>query len=212
MVSKDVHPKDVHPKDVVSKREQNKRDTNDRLLSASRVLFSAQGFASTTVDDIAERAEVSRATFFNYFQGKDAVLEALHSDHLDQLASMVDKLMGSSMSTTDRIVELFEDFALQSMKHPRYLRMVTTELERDFAASGARAAHDKRFHVELLRIVTAGLESGEVRVDYPPLFLAQMIGGVYSTLVRFWRQDADYDVMAEFDRGARFVAESIAAR
>lgn len=204
--------KDVVSKDMVSKREQNKRDTNDRLLSASRVLFSAQGFASTTVDDIAERAEVSRATFFNYFQGKDAVLEALHSDHLDQLASKVDKLMGTPMSTTDRIVKLFEDFALQSVKHPRYLRMVTTELERDLAASGAGAAHDKRFHVELLRIVTAGLEAGEVRADYPPLFLAQMIGGVYSTLVRFWRQDADYDVVAEFDSGARFVAESIAAR
>ena len=64
---------------MISKREQNKRDTNDRLLSAARILFSAQGFASTTVDDIAERAEVSRATFFNYFQGKDSVLEALHS-------------------------------------------------------------------------------------------------------------------------------------
>ncbi|XGU21449.1 helix-turn-helix domain-containing protein [Rhodococcus sp. 3Y1] len=59
---------------MISKREQNKRDTNDRLLSAARILFSAQGFASTTVDDIAERAEVSRATFFNYFQGKDSVL------------------------------------------------------------------------------------------------------------------------------------------
>lgn len=82
---------------MISKREQNKRDTNDRLLSAARILFSAQGFASTTVDDIAERAEVSRATFFNYFQGKDSVLEALHSDHLDQLAALVDQLMESPM-------------------------------------------------------------------------------------------------------------------
>lgn len=96
--------------------------------------------------------------------------------------------------------------------HPRYLRMVTAELERDFASSGAGAAHDHRFHVELLRIVTAGIEAGEVRSDYPPLFLAQMIGGTYGALVRFWRQDADYDVVGEFDRGARYVAEGIAAR
>lgn len=92
---------------MISKREQNKRDTNDRLLSAARILFSAQGFASTTVDDIAERAEVSRATFFNYFQGKDSVLEALHSDHLDQLAALVDQLMESPMPTSDRISRIF---------------------------------------------------------------------------------------------------------
>ncbi|MGW6656770.1 TetR/AcrR family transcriptional regulator [Rhodococcus sp. NPDC055024] len=197
---------------MISKREQNKRDTNDRLLSAARILFSAQGFASTTVDDIAERAEVSRATFFNYFQGKDSVLEALHSDHLDQLAALVDQLMDSPMPTADRISRIFQDFAQQAIMHPRYLRMVTAELERDFASSGAGAAHDHRFHVELLRIVTAGIEAGEVRSDYPPLFLAQMIGGTYGALVRFWRQDADYDVVGEFDRGARYVAEGIAAR
>lgn len=197
---------------MISKREQNKQNTNERLLAASRVLFSAQGFANTTIEDIVLRAEVSRATFFNYFQGKDAVLEALHSDHLDQFAALVDRLMLTPMSTSDRIMRIFEDFAVQSGKHPRYLRMVTTELERDFATSGAGAAHDKRFHVELLRVVTAGLEVGDVRTDYPPLFLAQMIGGTYSTLVRFWRQDAEYDVVAEFDRGAKFVAEGIAAR
>ncbi len=122
---------------MISKREQNKRDTNDRLLSAARILFSAQGFASTTVDDIAERAEVSRATFFNYFQGKDSVLEALHSDHLDQLAALVDQLMESPMPTSDRISRIFQDFAQQAIMHPRYLRMVTAELERDFASSGA---------------------------------------------------------------------------
>lgn len=197
---------------MISKREQNKLDTNEKLLAASRILFSAKGFAGTTIDDIVERAGVSRATFFNYFQGKDALLGALHSDHLDRLASLIDQLTALPLSTTDRIAQLFEDFAVQSEEHPRYLRMVTAELERDFVASGAGAAHDKRFHVELLRIVTAGLDVGDVRTDYPPLFLAQMIGGTYATLVRFWRQDADYDAKAEFGRGAQFVAESVAPR
>lgn len=196
---------------MISKREQNKRDTNERLLAAARMLFSAKGFANTTIEDIVVRAEVSRATFFNYFQGKDAVLEALHSDHLDQFAALVDRLMETPMPTVDRIAAIFEDFAVQAVKHPRYQRMVTTELERDFVASSAGASHDKRFNLELLRIVTAGLGADEIRTDYPPLFLAQMIGGVYATLVRFWRQDADYDVVVEFGRGAQYVAESISA-
>lgn len=197
---------------MISKREQNKRDTNDRLLSAARILFSAQGFASTTVDDIAERAEVSRATFFNYFQGKDSVLEALHSDHLDQLAALVDQLMESPMRLLIGSPGFFSGFCAAS-DHASALSAhgdcrTRARLRLLRSGGGPRSSVPRG----LLRIVTAGIEAGEVRSDYPPLFLAQMIGGTYGALVRFWRQDADYDVVGEFDRGARYVAEGIAAR
>ncbi|CAN5154635.1 MAG: TetR family transcriptional regulator [Nocardioides sp.] len=48
--------------------------TKDRLVAAAFELFSADGFDQTTVDAIAARAGVSRATFFRHFPTKEAVV------------------------------------------------------------------------------------------------------------------------------------------
>jgi AcrR family transcriptional regulator len=44
------------------------------LAEAAAELFLEQTYAGTTVDDIARRAGVSRATFFNYFSSKSDLL------------------------------------------------------------------------------------------------------------------------------------------
>jgi AcrR family transcriptional regulator len=44
------------------------------LEEAATELFLEQGYQATSIDDIATRAGVSRATFFNYFDGKVDVL------------------------------------------------------------------------------------------------------------------------------------------
>lgn len=48
--------------------------SRDQLVHAAFELFGARGFDQTTVDDIAARAGVSRATFFRLFASKEAVI------------------------------------------------------------------------------------------------------------------------------------------
>ncbi|MYV89340.1 TetR family transcriptional regulator, partial [Streptomyces sp. SID1034] len=42
-----------------------------RIFSAALSLFAEKGFEQTTIDDITERADVARGTFFNHFQHKE---------------------------------------------------------------------------------------------------------------------------------------------
>uniref|UniRef100_A0A942Y8V9 TetR family transcriptional regulator n=1 Tax=Neobacillus citreus TaxID=2833578 RepID=A0A942Y8V9_9BACI len=51
-----------------------RRSSAEVLADAAGELFLEQGYGRTTVDHIAARAGVSRATFFNYFQAKSDVL------------------------------------------------------------------------------------------------------------------------------------------
>jgi len=55
-------------------RERKKLATWRAIQSAALQLFDEQGYEATTVEQIAAAANVSRATFFNYFAGKDATL------------------------------------------------------------------------------------------------------------------------------------------
>ena len=55
-------------------RERKKLATWRAIQSAALRLFDEQGYEATTVEQIAAAANVSRATFFNYFASKDATL------------------------------------------------------------------------------------------------------------------------------------------
>jgi len=55
-------------------RERHMDRTRAAIVDAAVALFQEQGFNETTVDAIAERADVGRRTFFRYFPAKESVL------------------------------------------------------------------------------------------------------------------------------------------
>ena len=55
-------------------REQKKLASWHNIHDAALRLFSDRGYEATTIELIAEAANVSRATFFNYFASKEAVV------------------------------------------------------------------------------------------------------------------------------------------
>jgi AcrR family transcriptional regulator len=55
-------------------RERKKAKTRAAIRDHAIRLFEEQGYAATTVDQIAEAAEVSQSTFFRYFPTKDDVI------------------------------------------------------------------------------------------------------------------------------------------
>jgi AcrR family transcriptional regulator len=57
-------------------RQQQAAFTRDRLLEAGRQVFSASGYSSGTVDEIARAAGASRATFYLHFRGGKRELAA----------------------------------------------------------------------------------------------------------------------------------------
>ncbi len=63
-------------------REQSREQTRQRLLDATRTLFAAQGFAATSVEQIALEAGYTRGAFYSNFQDKaDLFLALLRREH-----------------------------------------------------------------------------------------------------------------------------------
>jgi AcrR family transcriptional regulator len=56
------------------RREQNKQEKLARIAAAAKALFAAKGFAQTTTQEIAERAEIGAGTLFLYAKSKEDLL------------------------------------------------------------------------------------------------------------------------------------------
>jgi AcrR family transcriptional regulator len=67
-----LSPQDERP--PVGLRERKKGKTRAAIQQHALRLFCQQGYAATTVDQIAEAAEVSPSTFFRYFPTKEDVV------------------------------------------------------------------------------------------------------------------------------------------
>jgi AcrR family transcriptional regulator len=74
----------------------NKPSARDRLAQAAFDLFNESGYEHTTVDDIAERAGLSRATFFRNYRSKEDVI---FPDHDRLIEKVRDRLRSSSHAT-----------------------------------------------------------------------------------------------------------------
>ncbi len=67
------------PRPLSNRRERRKLATRQTLLDATQALLAKRSFDALSVDDIVERADVARGTFYNYFADKDALERELAS-------------------------------------------------------------------------------------------------------------------------------------
>src|SRR6266849_3955451 len=73
-----IHAKGVDPR---------VKRTRQLLQQAFLELFREKSFASITVQDIAERATVNRATFYAHFEDKYALLDSMIREQFQQVAA-----------------------------------------------------------------------------------------------------------------------------
>ena len=76
-----------------SRRDTRRAETARRIRWAALELTREKTFDGWTMDELAERAEVSRRTLFNYFDSKaDVVLGPEHDDLRAELTAAIDEV------------------------------------------------------------------------------------------------------------------------
>jgi len=71
---------DTAPK--LTMRDRHRILTREHILAASLEVFAERGYVAVTVEDIARRAGIGRATFYLHFDSKAAVLRELRNTRM----------------------------------------------------------------------------------------------------------------------------------
>jgi AcrR family transcriptional regulator len=84
-----VNGPDGSPRRSAGLRSLKKERTRLAIADAALELFIEKGYEATTVDEIAERAEISKATFFRYFAAKGEVIFLWNEQNYHGLADTI---------------------------------------------------------------------------------------------------------------------------
>jgi AcrR family transcriptional regulator len=115
-------------------RERHAERTREAIVAAAFELFAANGYAETTIDQIAQRADIAPRTFFRYFPAKEAVL---FDGADDQVADAVAKLRARPADEPpyESLIAVLRSSAAeltQGDKRERLLAKVAAESDRLF--------------------------------------------------------------------------------
>jgi AcrR family transcriptional regulator len=164
-------------------RERKKQKTKASIQREALRLFKKHGYEETTIEDIADAAEISPSTFFNYFPTKEDVV--IYDEYDPQVfAALMEQREGETISESIRklIMQLggvFEadsedilERAKLSLEVPELRARIWEELERArdlfaevIAKRTGRPAGDFEVRVIAMALVAAAFEASTAWVE-----------------------------------------------
>jgi AcrR family transcriptional regulator len=81
-----------------SRRQRRIAARQAQILNAAAIIFSRKGYERATTREIAELADVSEGTLYNYFAGKQALLEGVAREYADQVAEEIATIDASDVT------------------------------------------------------------------------------------------------------------------
>lgn len=155
--------------------ERRKARTRAALLSAARALFASQGMEQTAIAEIAERADVATGSFYNYFAGKEQLLEALLEDELSSQRVLLESRQDQVEDPAEKISIAHRHLIRVGRSDPDWAWLIL-RLDVPYRAAWATLGQAASEDLE------AGLRAGRFDVANPALALTASGGALFAVI------------------------------
>lgn len=194
------------------RRERNKMRVKNGIYEAALELFTQQGYDQTTVEEITEKADVARGTFFNHFQRKEDIIgewserrrillrEGLASEELEHPKDGIRHSLARCMSILAQI----------TLAGPAQTKALLTAWVR----AGAPLQEEPHTAHMFSRLIEAARENGEIPQDVNPELAGHLLRDVYlGTLFRWAHKPAGQgDLEAELQAACTTLIDGLIPR
>jgi AcrR family transcriptional regulator len=171
------------------------------LLEAALEVFVARGYHAAAMDEIAERAGVSKPVLYQHFPGKLELYLALLDESVDTLVETVRGALGSTTDNKQRVAATFHAYFEFVVGQGQAYRLVfESDLSNESAVRDRleRAQRECAALISQVVRVDAGLSDDEAHV------LSVGMVGLAQVTARYW--------FSSSDRVPREAAEQLVAR
>lgn len=167
-------------------RERKRAETHARIQSEAMRLFLTKGFEATTLDEIAEAADVSRRSLFHYFGSKEEIVFAGKADFPQTIVDAINRRPADE-PLLDMVENALTDLAV------RYQSPQARDLARLIHDTPALSAGDQAKYEKVERVLAKALadRKGLAETDVACRVTASAAIGIMKLATEAWLAGED---------------------
>jgi AcrR family transcriptional regulator len=144
------------------RREKKAAETRQRIFLSAISLFAERGFDNVTIEQITEKADVGKGTFFNYFPNKEAVLTYFGGIQVERLQqAIVDgEVVGDPRDRVRQLIQILASYPEMTPELARALFTASLNFNRFQEVGSQGVWHMERVFADIIR---EGQETGVFR-------------------------------------------------
>ena len=125
--------------------EQLRETSMERIERAALELFAHNGFGNTSISQIATAAGVSKGLMYNYYESKEALLQAIIQNGFELGQGMVESSIEQAKGPEEVLQLVVESSFTEVLKNPEYWKLMTSlALQEDVMKTIAPEVEAKR--------------------------------------------------------------------
>lgn len=143
-----------------TRSERRRAQTRASLLSAAADLFAEKGVGETRISEITDRADVGAGSFYNHFEDKDAIVQALLADLAAAHGEQVDR----------ETAEIEDPAEVVAHAHGHFIQVVLEDPTFGQLMLQLNASHGLIWEIlgpRALRDIESGVAAGRFDVEDP---------------------------------------------
>ncbi len=203
---------------IAERKDREKRQRRARIMNAAKKVFTEKGFGGATMEEIAQKAELSPATLYLYFNNKNDLFASLNLSMLRYLVKRMEEVRDEpDLDHPERVTRLADALYRVYRNDPLILFNVL-HMQSTKALSGLAPAtleEIKALSARALRAIAHIFQEGADRgafEDLGAVAVADMVWGVFTGLVLWEEAKRLLDPRKRFLRPTLETAFEIIAR
>lgn len=165
-----------------------RRERRAQLLSAALEVFVAHGYHAAAMDDIAERAGVSKPVLYQHFPGKLDLYLAILDAACDSIIANCRRALEETQDNKQRVAAAIDAFYAYVGNDTGAFRLV---FESDLTSEPEVRGHVDRVTTECADMIAAVIQDDTDLPRAASLLLAVSLVGMAQVSARFWLTDSD---------------------
>jgi AcrR family transcriptional regulator len=188
----------------VGLRELKKQRTYEELQRVALTLFAARGFDHVTIEDICSEAEVSKTTFYRYFDSKeDVLLGSAHEKLAEMAAALAQRPASESaiVAVRNAFLEVAAEYQSQ-----REQRLAVNRIVRTTPSLAARNLEQQTAWEDLLREFFADRDGADTPELSHYVRAAKVVASLRTAMEYWLANGADTELPSIVDEALRVPA------
>ena len=177
-----------------------KKNVKNKIVDAAWELFHEKGYDDTTIEDIVRLADISKGSFYYYFQSKDSLLDTL-SEILDEKYAQLEEKLSPEMNSFEKLMYLnYESHLFMEQKIDAAL--IASLYSAQLISKGERSLLDQNrtYYQMIMRIVEEGQQRNQILRDKGAYEITKYYSMCERALVTEWCLNRGNYSLAEYSR------------